>query len=47
LSELMGYSTSLRTVSSGMATFSMHFSHYNKVNNAIDEARILQEVRGF
>ncbi|MDB9823006.1 elongation factor G [Deltaproteobacteria bacterium] len=31
LSRMFGYSTSLRSVSQGRSTFSMHFSHYDKV----------------
>jgi len=32
LSKMFGYSTSLRSVSQGRGTFSMQFSHYDKVN---------------
>jgi elongation factor G len=31
LSRMFGYSTALRSVSQGRGTFSMHFSHYDKV----------------
>ena len=31
LSKMFGYSTSLRSVSQGRGTFTMHFSHYDKV----------------
>jgi elongation factor G len=31
LSKMFGYSTSLRSVSQGRGTFSMHFSHYDQV----------------
>jgi elongation factor G len=31
LSNMFGYSTSLRSVSQGRGTFTMHFSHYDKV----------------
>lgn len=47
LSELMGYSTALRTISSGLGTLSMHFSHYQEVTNSIEEDKILRRVRGF
>jgi len=47
LSELMGYSTALRTVSSGMGTFSMQFDHYQLVNNPMEEQKIITKVRGF
>jgi elongation factor G len=47
LSELMGYSTILRTISSGLGTFSMSFSHYELVNNPSEEQKIMQTVRGF
>lgn len=47
LSELMGYSTSLRTISSGLGTYTMQFSHYKHVNNWMDEERIIKETRGF
>jgi elongation factor G len=30
LSKMFGYSTSLRSVSQGRGTFTMHFSHYDK-----------------
>ena len=31
LSKMFGYSTSLRSVTQGRATYSMQFSHYDKV----------------
>jgi elongation factor G len=34
LSQLFGYSTALRSASQGRATFTMQFSHYNKVSAA-------------
>ena len=34
LSQLFGYSTVLRSASQGRATFTMQFSHYNKVATA-------------
>jgi len=47
LSELMGYSTALRTVSSGMGTFAMQFNHYQLVNSPMEEQKIVTQVRGF
>jgi elongation factor G len=47
LGELMGYSTALRTLSSGLGTFSMQFSHYQKVMNPYEEEKIATQVRGF
>jgi len=47
LSELMGYSTALRSVSSGLGTYFMQFSHYKPIVNQIDEERVIREVRGF
>jgi elongation factor G len=32
LSKMFGYSTSLRSVSQGRATFTMQFSHYDKAD---------------
>ena len=37
LSELFGYVTDLRTMSSGRATASLTFSHYENVPNSIAE----------
>ncbi|MBP7276273.1 MAG: elongation factor G, partial [Kiritimatiellae bacterium] len=38
LSEMFGYSNSLRTVTQGRATFSMHFEHYEAVPAGLAEA---------
>nr|XP_023027681.1 ribosome-releasing factor 2, mitochondrial-like [Leptinotarsa decemlineata] len=46
LSELMGYSTVLRTVSSGTASFSMEFNSYKKMSADL-EIIAIQNVRGF
>ncbi|GJQ76641.1 hypothetical protein Trydic_g15501 [Trypoxylus dichotomus] len=46
LSELLGYSSSLRTISSGTGTFSMEFLEYRKMS-PIDETKAIQSVRGF
>ncbi|MCX6351364.1 MAG: elongation factor G [Bacteroidetes bacterium] len=45
LSELFGYVTSLRTISSGRAAASVTFSHYDQVPSSISET-ILAKVRG-
>ena len=45
LSEMFGYVTALRTITSGRATSSMEFSHYAPVNSAIAKA-VLTEVGG-
>ena len=45
LSELFGYVTDLRTISSGRATASLTFSHYEKVPRNIEE-EIIAEVKG-
>jgi len=47
LSELLGYSTILRTISSGLGTFSSHFSHHQLVNNPAEEQKIVSQLRGF
>lgn len=46
LAELMGYSTILRTISSGTATFTMEFNVY-QVMGASDEDNAIKSVRGF
>ena len=45
LSEMFGYVTALRTITSGRATSSMEFSHYAPVSSAIAKA-VLSECRG-
>jgi len=45
LSEMFGYSTSLRSMTQGRATYSMHFSHYEEAPKAISE-EIITKVRG-
>ena len=45
LSTLFGYVTDLRTITSGRATSSMEFSHYEEVSTSIAKG-ILEEVRG-
>ncbi|KAK5647699.1 hypothetical protein RI129_002591 [Pyrocoelia pectoralis] len=46
LSELLGYSTILRTITSGTASFSMEFSEYRTMSS-VDEIKAIQSVRGF
>ncbi|MDR2968215.1 MAG: elongation factor G [Tannerellaceae bacterium] len=45
LAETFGYVTALRTITSGRATSSMHFSHYSQVSSAIAK-EVLKEVQG-
>jgi elongation factor G len=45
LSEMFGYVTSLRTLSSGRATSSMEFSHYSETPSNVQEA-VIAEVKG-
>ena len=45
LAETFGYVTSLRTITSGRATSSMHFSHYAEVSSSIAK-QVLTEVQG-
>lgn len=45
LSELFGYITDLRTISSGRATATLTFSHYEPVPNNIAEG-VIAEVKG-
>ncbi|XP_022099652.1 ribosome-releasing factor 2, mitochondrial-like [Acanthaster planci] len=45
LSEMMGYSTSLRSLTSGTATFSLEFSNYEPVDRA-EQDRIVRRLTG-
>jgi elongation factor G len=45
LSEMFGYSTDLRSMTQGRATYSMHFSHYEEAPKAVSE-EIMTRVRG-
>ncbi|MGV8138407.1 MAG: elongation factor G [Mangrovibacterium sp.] len=45
LSEIFGYVTTLRTLSSGRATSSMEFSHYEEVPKAL-AIKVLEEIKG-
>ncbi|CAH2094893.1 unnamed protein product [Euphydryas editha] len=46
LSELLGYSTTVRSLSSGLATFSMEF-HCNRQMSPRDEEKAIRSVTGF
>ncbi len=45
LSEMFGYVTALRTITSGRATSTMTFSHYEEVSSSVAKA-VLTEVKG-
>ncbi|MDP4827490.1 MAG: elongation factor G, partial [Flavobacteriales bacterium] len=45
LSEMFGYVTDLRTITSGRASSSMEFSHYAAAPNNVQEA-VIAQVRG-
>jgi elongation factor G len=45
LSEMFGYSTGLRSMTQGRATYSMHFSHYDEAPKTISE-EVIAKVRG-
>ena len=45
LSELFGYVTALRTITSGRATSSMEFSHYAEVSSSIAKG-VVEEAKG-
>jgi elongation factor G len=45
LSELFGYVTDLRTITSGRATASLTFSHYEQVPQNLSDA-IVAKVKG-
>ena len=45
LSEMFGYVTALRTITSGRATSTMSFSHYAEVSSSIAK-QVLEEVQG-
>ncbi|XP_076637284.1 mitochondrial ribosome recycling factor 2 [Colletes latitarsis] len=46
LAELLGYSTTLRILSSGHATFSLEFDHYETMD-PINEAEAVKRITGF
>ncbi len=45
LSEMFGYSTDLRSMTQGRATYSMHFSHYEEAPKSVSE-EVVAKVRG-
>tara|TARA_B100000963_G_scaffold335557_1_gene329780 strand:- start:240 stop:683 length:444 start_codon:yes stop_codon:yes gene_type:complete len=45
LSEMFGYVTSLRTLSSGRATSTMEFSHYAQTPPSVSES-VISEIKG-
>jgi elongation factor G len=45
LSEMFGYSTDLRSMTQGRATYTMHFSHYEEAPKAVSE-EVVARVRG-
>ena len=45
LSEMFGYVTSLRTLSSGRATSTMEFSHYAETPASVSES-VISEIKG-
>nr|XP_049704652.1 ribosome-releasing factor 2, mitochondrial [Helicoverpa armigera] len=46
LSELLGYSSTLRSLSSGLATFSMEFHSYSQMA-PLDEEKAIRSITGF
>ena len=44
LSEMFGYSTTLRSMSQGRATYTMQFSHYEKVPASVTEAVVTRKA---
>ncbi|KAF7383806.1 hypothetical protein HZH68_014563 [Vespula germanica] len=46
LSNLLGYSTSLRSITSGNSTFTVEFSHY-KAMESIFEEETIKRITGF
>ncbi|KAM9962560.1 hypothetical protein ACTFIR_005469 [Dictyostelium discoideum] len=46
LKEMIGYSTQLRSFTSGNASFSMEFSSYGKVSSS-EKDKVLKEIRGY
>jgi elongation factor G len=45
LSEMFGYSTNLRSMTQGRATYTMHFSHYEEAPKAVSE-EVISKIRG-
>jgi elongation factor G len=45
LSEMFGYSTNLRSMTQGRATYTMHFSHYEEAPKTVRE-EVISKIRG-
>ena len=45
LAEMFGYATTLRSITQGRGTFTMQFSHYEKVPENIAE-QIIKKAKG-
>ncbi|MBN2243919.1 MAG: elongation factor G, partial [Acidobacteria bacterium] len=45
LSEMFGYSTTLRSMTQGRATYTMHFSHYEEAPRTVSE-EVISKIRG-
>ncbi|MEJ2109155.1 MAG: elongation factor G [Acidobacteriota bacterium] len=45
LSEMFGYSTNLRSMTQGRATYTMHFSHYDEAPKTVSE-EVISKIRG-
>jgi len=45
LSEMFGYSTDLRSMTQGRATYTMHFSHYEEAPKTVRE-EVISKIRG-
>lgn len=46
VSEMVGYTTTLRTLTSGMASFSMELSHYESLTPE-KQAEVIEQISGF
>ncbi len=46
LSEMFGYVTHLRTITSGRATYSLEFSHYEKTPHDVKE-NVIYKIKGY
>jgi elongation factor G len=46
LAEMFGYVTTLRTMTSGRATYSLEFSHYEPTPNDIKD-NIIYKIKGY
>ena len=45
LSEMFGYSTNLRSMTQGRATYTMHFSNYEEAPKTVSE-EVISKIRG-